>query len=126
MPAITKAPRSRGDIDSANERNFTLRDISDYATRKKVADLMAVSPATTVQDLYRLLLDLDGDLDSAREQTIAASRAPSTRPLVKRESPSTEELPQYAGNPDHLLYADEVMVKIDPSDPSLEWVSNHF
>jgi hypothetical protein len=86
---------------------------------------MAVSPAISVKDLHGLLLDLDGDLNAARKQTIRASRAPSARPLVMRELLSAE-LPQYAGNPDHFLYDDEVMVKIDPTGPSLEWVSNNF
>jgi hypothetical protein len=123
--SIVKASGSWTEFGTANEREFTLRDIPDCVTRKKVADLMAVSPAISVKDLHGLLLDLDGDLDAARKQTIRASRAPSARPLVMRELLSTE-LPQYAGNPDHFLYDDEVMVKIDPTGPSLKWVSNNF
>lgn len=108
-----------GDIDP----DMTLKDISDFVTREKVADLMAVAPALPVRDLFNFLCDVGGDLEAARRQAIRASRAPSVHPAIKRKwtpwvAPTDEAFQLQPGEAD-----DEVMIKIDPNEAFLEWVS---
>ncbi|KAF1912840.1 hypothetical protein BDU57DRAFT_541555 [Ampelomyces quisqualis] len=114
--------QSQPSCDAAQE--MTLSDIPDFGTRKKVADLMAVAPALPVRDLYNLLHDVNGHLIAARRRVIRASRAPSVRPIVKREGCAVIAAPceaiQLRGEKDD----NEVMVKIDPNDPFLEWDSD--
>jgi hypothetical protein len=102
---------------------MTLGTISDFEMRKKVADLMVVAPALPVRGLYRLLMDLEGDLSAARKEAMRASCAPSIQPSTTPETPSAVG---DAGSFSKLAYVandDELMVKIDPNDGFLEWVS---
>jgi hypothetical protein len=89
--------------DSHDQNDMALGTISDFEMRKKVADLMTVAPALPVRGLYRLLVDLDGDLSAARREAMSASRARSIHPSIKND--------------------DELMVKIDSNDSFLEWES---
>jgi hypothetical protein len=81
-----------------------LLDIEDFSLRSKVAQLMAVAPALPIVDLYHLNIDSEGDLPLARKQAIRMSEAPPA---------------QYRPGLD--ADGDEVMIKIDPSDPAFEW-----
>jgi hypothetical protein len=84
---------------------------------------MAVAPASSVGELYSLLLDFEGDLAAARQQAIRASQAPSST-HIKQETSAAANLLQQAPK---LVYDtdddDEIMIKIDPNDDFLEWVS---
>jgi hypothetical protein len=80
-----------------------LVDIEDFSLRSKVAQLMAVAPALPIVDLYHLIVDSEGDLPLARKQAIRMSEAP---PAQHRPGLDVE--------------GDEVMIKIDPSDPAFE------
>jgi hypothetical protein len=110
-------------LENTSQQDMTLGNISDFDMRKNVADLMAVAPALPISDLYRLLVDLEGDLPAARKQAIRASRAPSMHPSIKSDAPSTVGLPKTFSRPTYDTDGDEIMVKIDPNDAFLEWVS---
>jgi hypothetical protein len=109
--------------DNGSQQEMSLGNISNFDMRKKVANLMAVAPALPVRDLYQLLVDLEGDLPAARKQVIRASRAPSVHPPIKPEDQSTAGPSLPFSRLSHHADGDEVMVKIDPNDTFLEWVS---
>jgi hypothetical protein len=104
---------------------MSLGSISDFEMRKKVAELMAVAPALPVRGLHRLLVDLEGDLPAARKETIRASRAPSINPSIKPETSSVAGDSESFSKLAYDVDGDELMVKIDPNDGFLEWVSVH-
>lgn len=131
-PKATEQPKARAQLEAREERtrnvtqDITLNDISDFNTRNKVADLMAVAPVLPVRDLHNFLNEVDGDLEAARQHAISASRAPSVHHAIKREwtpwvPPTDETFWLQAGDDD-----DEVMIKIDPNEPFLEWVSSNL
>ncbi|KAH5732437.1 hypothetical protein HBI17_211120 [Parastagonospora nodorum] len=110
----------RDDLDGAS---FDLNNISDFNTRKDVAQLMAVAPGLPIQDLHDMLLELGGDFAAAKRQAIRRSRAPSARPPVKHGPPLFRALPQQALSQESDD-GDEVMIKIDPNLDFLEWDSD--
>jgi hypothetical protein len=113
--------RPRHPPERQDEEVVTLGDIADFDTRQNVATLMAVAPGLAVRDLYHLLIDMKGDMPAAREQaTIRASCAPPSRPFVKREQTPAVPAPQ---NVVDLADSDsdDVMIKIDPNAPFLEY-----
>lgn len=84
---------------------------------------MAVAPGLAIRDLYDLLTDMKGNLTAARKHAIRASRAPSARPSIKPEPLLSRVQLQHDQRSAHGEYGDEVMVKIDPNEDFLEWVS---
>ncbi|KAH3944341.1 hypothetical protein HBI56_162950 [Parastagonospora nodorum] len=110
----------RDDLDGAS---FDLNNISDFNTRKDVAQLMAVAPGLPIQDLHDMLLELGGDFAAAKRQAIRRSRAPSARPPVKHGPPSFRAPPQQVLSQESDD-GDEVMIKIDPNLDFLEWDSD--
>jgi hypothetical protein len=109
--------------DNGDQHDMSLGNISDFEMRRKVAELMAIAPALPVRGLHRLLVDLEGDLPAARKQAIRASRAPSMHPSIKSETPSAAGSPQTFTRLSYDADGDEILVKIDPNDGFLEWVS---
>jgi hypothetical protein len=107
-------------------QDMTLSDIPDFDLRKKVADLMAVAPALPVRDLYNPLVDLHGDLATARTQALRASEIPRNRQSVKAEDPlgTTAIRHNYTSARMSVADDDELMVKIDPKESFLEWDSD--
>ncbi|KAH7084438.1 hypothetical protein FB567DRAFT_82510 [Paraphoma chrysanthemicola] len=107
-------------------KDMTLANIEDFDVRKKVADLMAVAPALPVQDLYDLLMDMEGDIVSARRHARRASEAPRGRGLIKAEVESVSAPVQRDCASACLSVADddELMIKIDPNEAFLEWDSD--
>jgi hypothetical protein len=107
-------------------QDMTLGDIPDFDLRKKVADLMAVAPALPVRDLYNLLVDLRGDLATARTQALRASEIPSNRVSIKAEDPLGLAPVQQNYTSARMSVADddELMVKVDPNESFLEWDSD--
>lgn len=95
--------------------DLTLDDIPDFDMRLQVAKLLAVAPALPVRDLYRLLIDSKGHLAVATQKAIRASEAPTLRGF---KGPSPSRLGASAAID---ADGDELMVKIDPYDPSFEW-----
>jgi hypothetical protein len=83
---------------------------------------MAVAPALSVGELYSLLLDFEGDLAAARQQAIRASQAPSSTHIKQETSAAANSLQQAPRLADDMGDDDEIMIKIDPNDPFLEWV----
>jgi hypothetical protein len=79
--------------DGVNERDRTLGEIPDYDT-KRIADLTAIAPALPVKDIYGTLMDLTGDVATARKQAVRGRQALSARPLIKSELPLTAGLPR--------------------------------
>ncbi|EAT79199.2 hypothetical protein SNOG_13315 [Parastagonospora nodorum SN15] len=118
--AATSPKAPRDDLDGAS---FDLNNISDFNTRKDVAQLMAVAPGLPIQDLHDMLLELGGDFAAAKRQAIRRSRAPSARPPVKHGPPLFRALPQQALSQESDD-GDEVMIKIDPNLDFLEWDSD--
>lgn len=108
----------RGNLDGTS---FDLNNISDFNTRKDVAQLMAVAPGLPIQYLHDMLLELGGDFTAAKRQAIRRSRAPSVRPPIKKEPQSVQAPPQHVLRPENDD-DDEVMIKIDPNLDFLEWV----
>ncbi|CBX99190.1 predicted protein [Plenodomus lingam JN3] len=84
---------------------LTLAGITGFDTRSKVAQLMAVAPAFSVQELYDLLKDCKGRYTHAKARALRPSDA---------RSPA---LPRSISEAD----GDELKVKIDPNDSFLEW-----
>ena len=80
--------------DNADRQIITLGDISDLVVRKKVADLIAVTPALPVADLYGLLVDLKRDLLTVKRQLIRASQALLARASIKPKTLSAAAWPQ--------------------------------
>jgi hypothetical protein len=109
--------------DNHDQNDMTLGTISDFEMRKKVADLMAVAPALPVRDLYRLLVDFEGDLSAARKEAMRASCAPSIHLSIKQEIPSAVGDAESFSKLAYVVNDDKLMVKIDPNDGFLEWVS---
>ncbi|KAH7072150.1 hypothetical protein BKA63DRAFT_63624 [Paraphoma chrysanthemicola] len=107
-------------------KNMTLADIDEFDVRKKVADLMAVAPALPVQDLYDLLMDMEGDIVAARRHAWRASEAPQGRGWIKAEVESVSAPAQREDASSSLSVADddELMIKIDPNEAFLEWDSD--
>ena len=91
--------------------------------RNDVADLMAIAPALPVQDLYNLLIELKGNLPAARQQAIRASQKPSPYLSIKPERPAVTVPSHNTALSAHDLDGDEVMIKIDPNETFLEYVS---
>jgi hypothetical protein len=131
-PAIApKTPRTRPAIRleitgkrpaSRNDAGSCLNDISDFNTRKDVAQLMAVAPGLPIQDLHDMLADLNGDFAAAKKQAIRVSRVPSMHPSIKAEASATRGPSGQNSDQAHKAYGDEVLIKIDPSVDFLEWV----
>jgi hypothetical protein len=118
-PSI-RVPRRDHNIDES----FALIHIPDLTTRQYVAQLMAVAPGLEIPDLYHnLLTDMKGDFAAARKQVIRASRAPSIYPSIKPEPDPLRPQPKRDRRMAREDYGDEVMVKIDPNEDFLEWVS---
>jgi hypothetical protein len=84
---------------------------------------MAVAPASSVGELYSLLLDSEGDLAAARQQAIRASQAPSSTHIKQETSTAANSLQQAPRLICDMDDEDEIMIKIDPNDDFLEWVS---
>jgi hypothetical protein len=97
-----------------------LSDIPDFKTRQNVAELMAVAPGLAVKDLYRLLVDFKGKLPAARRQAIRKSQVPLPR-TIKPERVQSPTLSRNIINLAEDSDDDEVMVKIDPNAPFLEY-----
>jgi hypothetical protein len=110
-------------LENASQQDMSLGHISDFNMRKKVAELMAVAPALPTSNLYGLLVDLEGDLPAARKQAFRASRAPSISPSIKSRRLSIMGPTRPCSRPTYDTDGDEVMVKVDPNDDFLGWVS---
>jgi hypothetical protein len=108
--------------DGVNERDRKLGDIPDDDV-KRLADLTAIAPALPIKDIYSTLIDLTGDVATARKQAMRGRQALSARPLIKSELPLAAGLPPNFVTLTDDLDDDEVMVKLDPNDAFLEWVS---
>jgi hypothetical protein len=114
---------SQNDVYGANEQGLSLDNMKDFDTRKNVANLMAIAPALPDRDPCGFIIDLDEDLGTARKHAIKASRAPSARPSINPETPSTGDHLRHIARPSEDSCEDEFMFNIDPNDDFFEWVS---
>jgi hypothetical protein len=96
-------------------KDMTLVDIDNFELRSKVAQLMAVAPALPIRDLYHLIIDSEGRLSKAKKRAIRMSEAPDTRRMPKQLL--TLQSQTLIINPG----TEDIMVKIDPNDPTFKW-----
>ncbi|KAH8725660.1 hypothetical protein GQ44DRAFT_212833 [Phaeosphaeriaceae sp. PMI808] len=106
-----------------HDEDFTLGDILDFSSRKKVADLMAIAPGLPIWSLHNLLLDVEGDLAIARGEAIKASQA-TPHPSVKHDLTTFVSRLDNATHPNQDSDSSDVMVKLDPNEAYLEWDDN--
>lgn len=86
---------------------------------------MAVAPALPVEDLHDLLIEFEHDVPAARSRAMRASRGPSAKPAIKSEWEESHEPSRNARLMGYGYDGDEVMIKIDPNESFLEYVSEH-
>lgn len=130
------------DYDDPDDVEMVLLDIPDFDLRSKVAQLMAISPASSVGDLYRLLVMKKGKFNAAKKQIMPKGQVQPTTPSVGQERPINQQImdtssakqlptqPTRSMNPKTKTPQtpapgftedsdDDVMIKIDWDDPEL-------
>lgn len=123
--AVPSAQSVQSRFVNRSRQNLALADIPDAGMRRKVADLMAVAPSLPVRDLLDLLVEAEGNLPLARRQAVRASQPPPpTVPGIKSEQGVTAGTSGNARLAGYDYDGDEVMVKIDPNETFLEYVSD--